>query len=93
MPNQWKKGHVMKLVVKSNYLVDQTFENVQSVYVQVDRVEGDVWYYVEIVTRGFYSSVEMHCVAAYQDLNKALDLNGQIKASLNSGKEKLEVSI
>ena len=83
----------MRLVVKSEVFEKQILENVQSVYVQVDRVKGDVWYYVEVVTRDFYSYVEIHCIAAYQNLNKALDLNGQIKAALNSGEEKLGVSI
>ncbi len=83
----------MRLVVKSKSLVDQTFESVQSVHVQVDRIEGRIWYYVIVVNRGFLSCIETECIAVYQEVNKALDLNGQIKAALNTGKEKLEVAI
>lgn len=83
----------MKLVVKSNYLVDQIFESVQSVHVQVDRDRGCTWYFVIVVNRGFLSCVETNCIAAYQDVNKALDLSGQIKAALNTGKQNLEVSV
>lgn len=82
----------MRLVVKSKSLVDQTFENVQSVRVQVDRIEGHIWYYVIVVNRGFLSCIETEYIAAYQEVDKALDLSGQIKAALNTGKEKLEVS-
>lgn len=83
----------MKLVVKSKCLVDQTFENVQSVYVQVDRIEGRIYYYVIVVNRGFLSCVEAECIAAYQEVDKALDLSGQIKAALNVGKKELEVFV
>ena len=83
----------MVLVVKSNYLEDMKFEDLQSVHVQVDRTQGRVFYYVIAINRGFLSCVEAECITAYQDVDKALDLSDQIKAALKTGKAKLEVSI
>lgn len=84
----------MELILKRRGLLDKAFKNVCGVFVRVNRVEDKgIWYYVlfEYYDASFHITTDYAGVS--QDVGEALDLQDRIRAALDSGVGRLEVSV
>lgn len=83
----------MNLIIKSDVFVDQIFDKVSSCHVEVERLEGKIYYFVIVIGKDCCGWVSTNCVAAYLEVEQALFICGQINAGIKHGKDRLEVKV
>ena len=79
------------MIVKNGIFKDETYEKVFRAFVEVDCINGEVYYYVNVLYHTMYFGVDCGVIRAMNNQDAALALRDQIRSGLHSKLDEMVV--